>query len=464
MVKKNKIIAIVQARLDSKRFPNKILKKIGNYEVIRLLLSRLSASIRIDDIVLATSNNINVKKLINIANKENIKTEIGEKDNVLKRYYDVAKKYKANIIIRITGDCPFVDPKLIDENIKIFLNNNFDYLSNTIEPTYPDGLDFEIFTFNTLKIAYKNAKNKYDQEHVTPFIKNNQKFNLKSIKNKIDYSNIRITIDEKVDLDVLNVIYKKLKSKNIFTFQDIISLYVKDKKIFKLNSHLIRNEGSQINEGQKLWSRAKLVIPGGNMFLSKRPEMFLPKKWPTYFSKSKDCYVWDIDGNKFTDTCLMGVGTNILGYGNSDVDEAVREVIDNGNMSSLNCPEELYLSEKLIEMHPWADMVKIARTGAEANAIAVRIARAYSGKENIAVCGYHGWHDWYLSANLKDKKSLDTHLLKGLSTVGVPNKLKNTIFTFDYNNFNQLLNLIKYKDIGIIKMEVSRSYLPKNNF
>ena len=164
--------------------------------------------------------------------------------------------------------------------------------------------------------------------------------------------------------------------------------------LFNMNQHIIRNEGAIIGTGQKLWKRAKQIIPGGNMFLSKRAEMFLPDQWPAYFSKSKGCKVWDLDGNEYIDMCIMGIGTNILGYGHPEVDEAVRKTIDAGNMSSLNCPEEVYLAEKLNELHPWAHMVRFARSGGEANAVAIRIARAATGKDNVAICGYHGWHDW----------------------------------------------------------------------
>lgn len=219
-----------------------------------------------------------------------------------------------------------------------------------------------------------------------------------------------------------------------------------------------------MGSGQKLWGRAKSLIPGGNMLLSKRPEMFLPEKWPAYFSKAKGCTVWDLDGNSYTDMSIMGIGTNILGYGNDEVDTAVRSVIGLGNMSTFNCPEEVYLAEKLVELHPWADMVRFARSGGEANAIAIRIARAATGKSKIAVCGYHGWHDWYLAANLGDDENLAGHLLPGLSPNGVPQDLLGSIHTFTYNDFDSLLLLVDQNDIGVIKMEVVRNKGPNNNF
>jgi glutamate-1-semialdehyde 2,1-aminomutase len=234
--------------------------------------------------------------------------------------------------------------------------------------------------------------------------------------------------------------------------------------IFKENSKICRNEGARLGTGQKLWKRAKRVIPGGNMLLSKRAEMFLPDQWPAYFSKAKGCHVWDLDGRKYVDMSIMGIGTNILGYGHPAVDEAVRQVIRKGNMSTLNCPEEVYLAEKLIELHPWAEMVRFARTGGEANAIAIRIARAATGKEKVAVCGYHGWHDWYLSANLADDHNLDGHLLPGLEPKGVPRNLKGTVFPFRYNQYEELENLVKQEGVGIVKMEVERNESPKPGY
>ena len=219
-----------------------------------------------------------------------------------------------------------------------------------------------------------------------------------------------------------------------------------------------------IKKSQKLYNRAKKIIPGGNMLLSKKPELYLPNGWPAYFSKTKGCEIWDLDNNKFFDLSLMGVGTNILGYSNNKVDKAVHKIIKTGNLSTLNCKEEVILAEQLIKIHPWADMVKFARTGGEANAIAIRIARAASGKDNVAFCGYHGWHDWYLATNIKNEKNLNQHLLKGIQTKGVPNNLKGSIFPFEYNNFNQLKDLIDKNKIGVICMEVMRNDYPKDNF
>ena len=212
-----------------------------------------------------------------------------------------------------------------------------------------------------------------------------------------------------------------------------------------------------------LYKLAKKIILGGSMLLSKRPELYLPDLWPSYFSKAKETYVWDMENKKYTDM-ICAVGQNTLGYTNKKVDTKIISVIKNSNMSTLNCPEEVELSKKLISIHPWAGMAKYARSGGEANSIAIRIARAASKKDHVAICGYHGWHDWYLSANLSSTKKLDNHLLPGLNPLGVPKNLKNLTHPFEYNKLDDLLKIVKKYDIGTIKMEVSRNQLPNKNF
>jgi glutamate-1-semialdehyde aminotransferase len=225
-----------------------------------------------------------------------------------------------------------------------------------------------------------------------------------------------------------------------------------------------KNMPVRINKGSNLWDKAKKIIPGGSQLLSKRSELFLPGQWPSYYKKAKGVEIWDLDGNKFIDMSLMGVGACILGYADDDVDDAVKKAIDAGTMTTLNCPEEVELAELLLKLHSWADMVRYAKTGGEAMAIAVRIARAHTKKDNVAFCGYHGWHDWYLSANLADDKNLDGHLLPGLEPLGVPRGLKGTAIPFNYNKMEELEEIVKNNDIGVIVMEPIRDHEPENNF
>jgi len=216
--------------------------------------------------------------------------------------------------------------------------------------------------------------------------------------------------------------------------------------------------------GQDLWIKAKSLIPGGNMLLSKRSELFLPGYWPSYFDRAHGCEVWDLDGNHYYDFAQMSVGACSLGYCHSAVDAAVQKVVSKGVMSTLNCPEEVLLAERLIELHPWAQMVRFARTGGEANAIAVRIARAATGRDAVAICGYHGWHDWYLATNLQNDSSLEEHLLPGLEPNGVPRALAGTVFPFSYNRLDQLESIAASQHLAAVKMEVQRTNPPEPGF
>jgi glutamate-1-semialdehyde aminotransferase len=220
------------------------------------------------------------------------------------------------------------------------------------------------------------------------------------------------------------------------------------------------------NSGADLYKKAKTIIPGGTQLLSKRPEMFLPDHWPSYYKKISGVDVEDLDGNHYIDMTYNALGSCILGACDPDVDAAVIHAINNGSMSTLNCPEEVELAELMLELHPWAQMVRYARCGGEAMAVAIRIARAASGKDKIAFCGYHGWHDWYLAANVGHDHALDGHLLPGLHPDGVPHALADTMYPFRYNEIEELEKIVQEhgSEIGVISMEPIRNSNPKEGF
>jgi glutamate-1-semialdehyde 2,1-aminomutase len=459
-----KVVAIVQARMGSTRLPNKVMKLVGGVPMIELLLARLSRAREVNEIVVATSVDPRNEPLAQHVQALGYHCSRGSENDVLDRYVQAARSARADVVIRITGDCPLVDPVLVDDAVRRFKAADVDYLCNTSPPSYPDGLDIEVFTLAALERAALETQNEFDHEHVTPYLRESEKFRQKSISNDEDLSSLRWTVDEPADFEVIARVFEYFAPNIHFGWQQVLQLQQTHPNIFEANKQLIRNEGAHMGTGQKLWKRAKQVIPGGNMLLSKRAEMFLPDQWPAYFSKAKGCKVWDMDGKEYIDMSIMGIGTNILGYGNDEVDAAVQKTVAAGNMSTFNCPEEVYLAEKLIELHPWADMARLARSGGEANAIAIRIARAASGKDKVAVCGYHGWHDWYLSANLGDDENLAGHLLPGLEPKGVPQNLRGTVFPFNYNNYAELEALVHRHDIGVIKMEVVRNKGPEDDF
>jgi glutamate-1-semialdehyde 2,1-aminomutase len=459
-----KTIAVVQARMGSTRFPNKVMRTINGVPMIELLLARLSRSKRIDSIILATSEAPANLPLAEHVRNLGYEVFLGSENDVLDRYYQAAKPQQPDTVVRVTGDCPLIDPELVDTVIDGYERHGGDYFSNILPPTYPDGLDTEVFSFRALELAAQRATKASDREHVTPFIRESGLFRSGNLAHEQDLSQERWTVDESADFEVVEAVFNHFHPRTDFNWLEVMALRRSRPAMFQANRHLVRNEGVTLGTGQKLWKRAKGVIPGGNMLLSKRAEMFLPDQWPAYFSRAKGCRVWDLDGREYIDMSIMGIGTNTLGYGHPEVDEAVLRTVAAGNMSSFNCPEEVYLAERLVELHPWADMVRLARSGGEANAIAIRIARAASGRDKVAICGYHGWHDWYLAANLGDDQNLAGHLLPGLEPKGVPQHLRGSVLPFSYNNFPELEALVQNHDIGAIKMEVSRNMGPEHGF
>jgi glutamate-1-semialdehyde 2,1-aminomutase len=222
----------------------------------------------------------------------------------------------------------------------------------------------------------------------------------------------------------------------------------------------------QDNQTQSLYKHARTRIPGGVQLLSKRPENFAPGQWPAYFSRARGCEVWDLDGNSYIDMSLNGIGACLLGFAHPGVTEAVTERIARGSMCTLNAPEEVELADRLCALHPWAEQVRFGRTGGEACAMAARIARATTGRDVIAICGYHGWQDWYLAANLGESDALKGHLLPGLSPEGVPAGLRGTTVAFMANDIPALdAILAEHGDrLAAIVMEPCRYHDPEPGF
>ena len=464
-----KVILLLQSRLGSSRLPKKNFIPIRKKKepLVELVLKRISLAKKIDKVVVAIPKIKKDDLLYKFLRKKGYSVFRGEETDALDRFFNAAKKYKADIVVRVTSDCALIDPKVIDKCVDVFLKKKPDYLSNRFNLdnnikkyswAYPDGFDTEVFSFKLLKYVQRNHKKIHRVEGgvITPFFKQNPKMRKKFVlvglnSPKLLKQHPQLSIDTKKDLALVKKIYKHFSPSINFSWTDVVNFLNLEKKEVREN-------------GQILWRKAKSLILNGNMLVSKNPDIFLPNKWPTYYKKTKGCNVWDLNNRKFLDMSLMGVGTNILGYCNSEVDKAVKKTIQDGNLSTLNCPEEVELAEKLVALHPWSDKVKFARTGGEANAIAMRIARANTKNHNVAFCGYHGWHDWYLSSNLVDKNNLNKHLIPGLDPVGVHKKLIKTSFAFNYNDITQLQKIISKNEIGIVKMEVCRSSRPNLSF
>jgi glutamate-1-semialdehyde 2,1-aminomutase len=264
-----KVIALIQARMSSIRLPNKVMKPIGGVPMIELLLKRLAKAKEVDQIIVATSDNKCNIPLITHVRNIGFAYEKGSENDVLDRYLNAALLHQADAIVRITGDCPLVDPELVDEVILRFKDLNVDYISNVDPPTYPDGLDIEVFTLEALKKASRETNNLFDREHVTPYLRKPGIYKTDVILNSEDLSSMRWTVDEVSDFKVIEKVFAYFHPKIDFSWRDVLDLQKHKPEIFNLNQHLVRNEGAEIGSGQKLWKRAKLSIPGGNMLLSK---------------------------------------------------------------------------------------------------------------------------------------------------------------------------------------------------
>ncbi len=479
------IAAIVQARTGSTRLPGKVLMQIQEKSLLWYVIHRLKQAKQIQDIIVATTDDENDDPIQTACYNWNVKCFRGSVDDVLDRYYHAAKKFNVETIIRITGDCPLIDFRIVDEIVQYFQLNDYDYVSNVLIPRYPDGMDVEVFRFSALEKAWQKASLISEREHVTPYIWKNSSFKGGRLFTSDnygfihDFSHFRLTVDEKEDFEVIRFLIENTDMDS--AWMDYIALLTRHPDKMLRNASYDRNEGyrksldedksydrisNNESENLAMQARAKRRIPGMTQLLSKRPDQFSLGVWPGYYSKAEGVEVWDLEGNRYVDMSIGGIGANVLGYADPDVDAAVNSAILRGTSCSLNCPEEVELADLLCEIHPWAEKVRYARTGGESMAIAVRIARAFTGRDKIAFCGYHGWHDWYLAANLQTKNALGEHLLPGLDPRGVPKGLIGTAFPFQYNHLNELEEIVsKHKtSLAAIVMEPIRSDQPVPGF
>jgi len=355
--------AIIQGRMGSTRLPGKVLKPILGKPMIQHQIERTLRSKKIDKLVLATSTDPSDDELERFCRKIDLPCYRGDLNDVLDRYYQAALLFNPAHLVRLTGDCPLTDPHIIDQVIDFYLAGDYDYVSNTLEPTFPDGLDVEIFSFSALKKAWTSAKLPSEREHVTPYIRKHEDvFSAGSFKGDQDLSSHRWTVDESRDFELVTRVYERLRpAKLFFEMEDVLDLLAKYPELMQINQGIERNEGfsKSLEEDKKahamqklnikksiaLQKHAKERIPGLSQLLSKRPDMFSYGAWPGYFSRAKGVEVWDLDGNRYIDMSIGGIGANVLGYADPDVDQAVRQAIEKGTSASLNCPEEVELAD-----------------------------------------------------------------------------------------------------------------------
>lgn len=445
--------AIIQARMGSSRLPGKTLLLLNDKCVLQHIVDRVKLSKYIkDNIVVATGINTLDDPIENYCIQENIEYYRGDDNDVLTRYASIIPS-DAKGIIRITADCPFIDPSVIDQVIDKYIQTGADYCSNIHPPTFPDGMDVEVFSVNTLYHAHQHSFLESEREHVTPFIwKNCGIFLCENLESDINYSDYRVTLDDNRDLEIMSKIAAKIKTTN---FQEIVDLIDSDPTL-----KLISNRNASYNKDVEKENRFssnfdhyllfKSLSPGASQTYSKSWRMHPPGISPNFISRAYDCFLIDVDGNVFIDySCALGAVT--IGYRIENIDEAVINQISNSGVSfTLPHESEITLADKLIRLIPCAKMVKFLKNGSDATTAAVRLARAYTKKDVIATCGYHGFHDWYIGSTINN--------------LGVPESVQELTKTFVYNDPESLEKVLKNGDVAGVILEPCQSNGPKNDF
>lgn len=442
MKSKLKIIAILQSRMGSSRLPNKALLKLNGKPAILRMTDRIKESKTIKEIWLATGKAKINNKLESLFSNTKIKVFRGDDDDVLSRFIEISKISKADIIIRLTGDCPLVDPKIIDETVELLINKKADYASNILNRTYPDGLDVEVFTKRTLLETGEHSEAGFSREHVTTYMhgfhKNKYKkgnFKKVSLEHSSDFSHLRWTLDEEKDHIFLDKIYKNLPANA--SWQDIVSYLIKY-PLLQVNNKLVEpNQGakdlSELNfdkfkSSNSYFNRATKTVPLGSQTFSKSYIQWPKGVAPLFIDRAQGSKIIDIDGNHYVDY-IMGLLPIVLGYCDEDIDQAAISQIMKGTIFSMPSTLEVELAEKLVEIIPSAEMVRFGKNGSDATTACVRLARAYTNRDLVAVSGYHGWHDWYISTTTRN--------------LGVPKKVQSLTHKFNFNDADSLHSLFK---------------------
>jgi glutamate-1-semialdehyde aminotransferase/spore coat polysaccharide biosynthesis protein SpsF (cytidylyltransferase family) len=450
-------VVVVQARMSSSRFPGKMLARLRDVPLIQFVCQRAALAKRVSEVIVATSDQPEDDPLERAVKAAGFRVHRGSLDDVLTRFAGAARLANADVVVRVTGDCPFVDPDLLDEMLARFEAGDFDYLSNVSPPTYPDGLDLEIMLASALERVVKMAAPGHQREHVTIFFRENpDKFKLGNVVNPAgDQSGYHWSVDRPEDLALVSEV---LAATNVASprLGDIMSAVSKNPDLEdKSKPSKNRNDGAiksfladieakhprpKITKSDELWERASRVIPAGTQTLSKGPSQFVRGFAPKYLAKGKGSHVWDVDGNEYIDY-PMGLGPISLGHGHPEVVAAVTRQMQEGTAFSLMHPLEVELAERITKMVPCAEMVRFGKNGSDATSACIRAARAKTGRKHIARCGYHGWQDWSIDRSY------------GIRARGVPDEVLDLTVPFPYNDLPALERLLTQHPCAAVILE-----------
>ncbi|MBW8308971.1 MAG: aminotransferase class III-fold pyridoxal phosphate-dependent enzyme [Candidatus Paracaedibacteraceae bacterium] len=443
-----KKVAIIQARMGSTRFPGKVLASLKGKVLLQHVVEKATQIPTIDEVIVATSTLEIDNPIYDWCHVNKVNCFRGDEADVLRRFYEAAKANKADIVVRITADCPLLDQNLAGQVLHLVGHCDADYASNILPATWPDGLDCEAFTFAALEQAYKEARRPSHREHVTPYIRNNQsQFKVMNLPASIPgLQSYRWTIDSPDDLNYIDQLLSL--SKDNPTTYDILETIKKHPEVKQ--PLYIRNEGfakslteeeiycTDVSKSHKLLQRALKTIPLGSQTFSKAYIQYPEKTSPLFLTHGQGSRVWDVDGNEYIDL-VSGLLPNVLGYNDPDVNFAIHHQLQKGISFSLSTELEIQLAEKLCSIIPSAEKVRFGKNGTDVTSAAIRLARAYTNREKVVTCGYHGWQDWYIGATTRNK--------------GVPKAVCDLTIPVPYNELDQLETLLKTKEYAAVIME-----------
>jgi glutamate-1-semialdehyde 2,1-aminomutase len=434
------VVGVLQARMSSSRFPGKVMAPILDRPMIAWEVERVRRCRGIERLVLATSTHPSDDVLAEYA-KSSLDLDVvrGSLDDVLERFATVSRHYPARHYVRLTADCPLIDPQVIDRTIERHLSSGADYTSNCMVPTFPDGLDVEVMTAAALRRAAREASTSSEREHVTLHFRHQpQSFRSEVLRNDRDLSEYRVTVDTREDLTLVREIYKALGTSSAFGLAEIMALLESNPALTQQTNNNQRHDGlrkslrkdelgRRYRASMEWLTRAERSIPLGSQTFSKSRTQYPHGVSPYFIKSAKGAHVWDIDGNRYVDFVNSLAAVN-LGYADQDVTHAVAEQLRDGVIFSLPHPLETMVAEKLIEMIPCAERVRFGKNGSDATSGAVRVARAFTGRDHVICCGYHGWQDWYIGGTARNK--------------GVPQATRDLVHVVAYNDLPGLERLL----------------------
>ena len=463
-----KSVAIIQARADSRRLPGKTLMDLSGKPVLQWCVDAAKAVKGIDQVIIATSDEANDNAIAEYCEAQGIDCFRGSKNNVLERMVKAAQSTNADIVMRLTADCPLLDPDVCSAVLYHLKKEKCDYVSNVEPATWPDGLDCEVMTRKALEESLEKSISSYEKEHVTVYLQNNKaSYKTSNISCSLpDLHHERWTLDDQGDFDFLTKLTSHLDIKKTPSYMRVLDVLDNNPEIYKVRKPAMRNEGAatdlanapqgvdgekRFEKSTKALKRAESVIPLGSQTFSKSKIQFPVGAAPLFLTHGRGGRVWDVDGNEYVDL-VCGLLPISLGYCDPEVDYAIRAQLDRGISFSLATELEADLAERLVDNIPCAEMVRFGKNGTDATSAAIRLARAHTGRDRVIALGYHGWQDWYIGSTTRN--------------LGVPKAVSALTHKLPHNNIEVVKEAVATHkgEVAAIILEAASGEEPKKGY